>query len=189
MGLPLFAFARILGDTLRGPKLHPLDEYRVPLQVTLADLEVFRMNNGRFVTAMDIGRTGLALRCGLLPAMIRQRWTPLVAAVSIRYRRSLRFGDRYDLVTKVAAFDEKFWYFEQRFESKGDVVASAFVKALFHGPKGSVPTRDMLAAAGRSDVVSPPIPPSIASWLESEEAMRQSVVKAVDPRHEAAARV
>ena len=104
--------------------------------------------------------------------MVRKRWTPLVGAVSIRYRRSLRLGQVFALVTRVTAFDEKFWYFDQGFESDGEIYASAYVKALFFGPRGPVPAREMLHAAGEGDVVSPPIPAAVRSWLASEEAMR-----------------
>ncbi|MEO6417846.1 MAG: acyl-CoA thioesterase [Polyangiaceae bacterium] len=169
-------YAQIAGQTLRGPKMNALDEFRISMRVSPGDVELTRMNNGRYVTLMDLGRVGLAFRCGLLPPMVRRRWTPLVAAVSIRYRRSLRIGQAFDLVTRVAAFDEKYWYFDQRFESKGDVFAAAYVKALFHGPGGSVPTRVMLTASGSPELVSPPLPESMRLWLESEEAMRLASV-------------
>ena len=172
--IPYVRYTRLVADAIRGPKLSPLDELRLPLRVSPADVELTRMNNGRYVTLMDLGRVGLALRCGLLAAMIRRRWTPLVGAVSIRYRRSLRLGQAFDLSTRVTAFDEKFWYFDQRFEAKGEVYASAFVKALFFGPRGSVPAREMLEAAGAGDLVSPPIPAPVRSWLASEQAMRSS---------------
>ena len=170
--IPYSHYAQIVADAVRGPTMSALDEYRLHLRVSPFDVELTRMNNGRYVTLMDLGRVGIALRCGLLPSMLRKRWTPLVAAVSIRYRRSLRIGQRFDLVTRVVAFDEKYWYFDQRFEAKGDVYASAFVKALFHGPAGAVTPREMLTAAGTPDLVSPPLPNAMTVWLRSEEAMR-----------------
>ena len=170
--IPYSRYAQVVGGALRGPKLTALDEYRLHLRVSPTDVELTRMNNGRYVTLMDLGRVGLSLRCGLLPSMLRRRWTPLVGAVSIRYRRSLRVRQRFDLVTRVAAFDEKYWYFDQRFESNGDLYAAAFVKALFRGPGGPVPPRDMLIAAGTPALVSPPLPESMRLWLESEAAMR-----------------
>ena len=93
-----------------------------------------------------------------------------MGAVSIRYRRSLRVGQAYELVTQVAAWDAKYWYFDQRFQSKGHIHAAAFVKALFHGPSGTVPPREMLDAAGTGDLASPPLPAGMSAWLESEEA-------------------
>jgi acyl-CoA thioesterase FadM len=165
-------YAQIVGQAVGSPKMTVLDEYRIDLRVSRADVELTRMNNGRYVTLMDLGRVGLALRCGLFGSMIRRRWTPLVAAVSIRYRKSLRIRQRFELVTRVAAFDEKYWYFDQHFESKGDIYAAAYVKALFHGPHGAVPTREMLAAAGTPEAVSPPLPEGMRLWRESEEAMR-----------------
>ena len=170
--IPVFRYAQVAGRALHGRRMTALDEYRVPLRVAPSDVELTRMNNGRYVTLMDLGRVGLALQCGLLPSMLRKRWTPLVAAVSIRYRRSLKIGQSFDLVTRVAAFDDKYWYFDQRFEAGGDLYAGAYVKALFHGPRVAVPVREMLLAAGTPDLVSPPLPESMLLWQKSEEAMR-----------------
>jgi acyl-CoA thioesterase FadM len=49
---------------------------------------------------------------------VKNRWFPLVSSMTARYRRSLRLGERYTLLTRLAAFDAKFWYMEQRFETK-----------------------------------------------------------------------
>lgn len=167
-------YASVVGEALLAPRLHVLDEFRVGLRVWPGDVELTRMNNGQYLTLMDLGRVGLAVRCGILPSMVRKRWTPLVAAASVRFRRSLRVGQSFELVTRVAAFDQKYWYFEQRFESNGSLFAEAFVKALLHGPHGAIPARDMLAAAGTPDLVSPAMPPPMGQWVESVEAMRLS---------------
>jgi acyl-CoA thioesterase FadM len=167
--IPYATYARLAATSLIVPSVSPLDELRLSMRVSAFDVELTRMNNGRYVTLMDTGRIGLALRCGLLASLIKNRWAPLVAAVSIRYRRSLRLGQRYELVTRLTAFDEKFWYFDQRFESEGKTYASAFVKGVFHGPHGSVPTKQMLAAASFSSLESPPIPPAIQAWLDSDD--------------------
>jgi len=179
--IPYFRYAGLVVGAMRGPKLSALDELRLRLRVSPGDVELTRMNDGRYVTLMDLGRVGLALRCGLLPAMVRKRWTPLVGAVSIRYRRSLRIGQAFELATRVLAFDERFWYFDQRFEDAGQVYASAIVKALFFGPRGPVPSREMLAAAGMPELESPPIPAAVRSWLASEGAMRATQAAELPP--------
>jgi acyl-CoA thioesterase FadM len=169
--IPYIQYAKVVASSLSAPKLSLLDEYHLPLRVSLADVEVTRMNNGRFVTLMDLGRVGLCVRCGLLPAMLRKRWTPVVGGVSIRFRRSLRLGQEFDLVTRVAAFGEKFWYFDQRFEAGGELCAVAFVKAVMLGPRGSVSSSDILAAVDAPELVSPPLPDALRLWMQSEGSM------------------
>ena len=48
------------------------------------------MNNGRYWSLMDLGRTDLMLRTGLWRAVLRHRWVPVVNAGAIRFRRELR---------------------------------------------------------------------------------------------------
>lgn len=77
--IPYSRYARILAGALRGPRTTALEEYRLPLRVSPLDVELTRMNNGRYVTLMDLGRVGIALRCGLLPTMLGgggPHWSP-----------------------------------------------------------------------------------------------------------------
>lgn len=171
---PYLRLAGVLASSLRSDRLNPLDSSRLTLRVLPGDVEISRMNNGRYVTLMDLGRVDLTLRCGLLRVLVKNRWSPLVASLTIRYRRSLELGERYDLVTRIAAFDEKYWYMEQRFEVGGEVAALAYVKAIFRGPSGNVTPRQMLSAAGFGDIVSPPMPMPLRLWLASEDAMRMA---------------
>ena len=45
------------------------------------------MNNGRYLTLMDLGRADLVIRSGLWRAVLRHGWAPVVSAVKIRFRR------------------------------------------------------------------------------------------------------
>ena len=69
------------------------------------------------------------------------------------------------------AWDEKWWWFEQRFEVDGTVYAVGRVKVLFRGPQGNVPTATLLAACGRA-APAPPLPEAIRLWQQAEEAER-----------------
>jgi hypothetical protein len=71
------------------------------------------------------------------------------------------------------AWDEKWWWFEQRFEVGGEVHAVGRVKALFRGPKGNVPTAALLEAAGLAGARQPEMPESIRIWQQAEDAERR----------------
>ncbi len=169
---PYLRLAGVVASSFRAARVHPLDTLRLPMRVMPADVEVTRMNNGRYFTLMDLGRLDLTFRCGLLRPLLENRWFPLVSSVSARYRRSLRLGERYELVTQLAAFDAKYWYMEQRFEAKGDVAMTAYLKGVFRGPRGNVPVAELLAAAGHPGLPSPSMPEAIRLWQASEDAMR-----------------
>lgn len=160
-------FVRLLLVLLRARRYRqgefpPFAEARLGWRVLPTDLDLnLHMNNARYLSLMDLGRVDLLSRYGLLRLAFRAHWLPVLGAVTIRFFRPLRPWQRYDLVTRVAGWDEKWFYLEQRFESEGKLVARAMVKALVRGPDGSIPTGTLLAQLGIAEA-SPPLPPEVA---------------------------
>ncbi len=128
------------------------------------DLDVnVHMNNGRFLSVMDLGRFDLTFRTGLGKAMLRNRWQPLVGGVTIRYRRSLDPFEAYELHTRLLGWDAKWFFLEQRFMKRGGVLAAeGVVRALFRGREGNVPVAEVLRQMGYA-----------GPDLEAPEAIRQ----------------
>jgi len=152
----------------------PLDECRVALRVWPNDLDAnLHMNNSRYLLAMDLGRWDFSLRTGLIREALRRRWFPVAGSATLRFRRSLRPFQRFELVTRLAAWDEKWCWFEQRFEVDGQPYAIGRVKALLRGGEGNVPVSSVLAAIGRPDALPPAMPETIRLWQQSEEAERR----------------
>lgn len=170
---PYLRLARVTTRALRAPRLGALDTSVITLRATAADVEATRMNNGRYVTMMDLGRFDLAFRCGLLRPMLTRRWYPMVTALSIRYRRAVRLGQSYELRSRIAYFDATHFYFDQRFERGGELCAHAFVKTLFRGPEGSLPTAALFEALSVPVPESPEPPPALDLWRSAEAAMRE----------------
>jgi len=62
-----------------------------PFHVWPNDLDVFmHMNNGAYLTIMDLARTDMMMRSGLVKKAAKRRWYPVVAAETIRFKRSLK---------------------------------------------------------------------------------------------------
>jgi acyl-CoA thioesterase FadM len=157
----------LLGNLWRAP-LDLLGESIVEFRVLPNDLDVnLHMNNGRYLTLMDLGRFDLVFGMGMLRHMIRRSWRPVAASATIRFRRSLRPFQKFRIRTSLACWDEQWVYFQQRFESEGKVVAQGFVRALLRGGAGNVPTERILEVMGQ-EVPSPSMPESITLWRESE---------------------
>jgi len=135
------------------------------------DLDLNRhMNNGRYLTVMDLGRIDLIGRMGLIATVREQRWFPVLGSAVIRYHRPLAFPERYTLVTRIVGWDEKWFYLSQMFTRGGTPVASAFAKGLVRAPGRSIPTGEVLAAAGITEP-SPPLPEPIVRWLEADASL------------------
>ena len=132
------------------------------------DLDIYgHMNNGRYLTLMDLGRMDWIWRTGLGGAAKENRWKPLVASSVIRYKKSLTLWRPFCLRTRIIGWDEKWFYIEQIFKKGERVMAIAMVKGLFRGPKGNVPPSQVLAAMGSSPH-SPQLPPFVHLGIKSE---------------------
>ena len=164
----IFRLFAILFESLIRKKLHPLSESVVHLRVLPNDLDLnLHMNNGRYLAIMDLGRLDLLLRAGLLPLLVRHRWQPLVGAVNIRFKQSLKPLVKYRLHTKIVAWDEKWFYIEQRFERKNRLIANAHVKALFRSPHGNVNPTEILGLL-KMNIDPPKMPERVKKWIETE---------------------
>lgn len=171
----IFRMARILLAALLGRRLGgPLAASVVRFRVLPNDLDInLHMNNGRYLTLMDLGRADLMIRTGLLGPMLRRRWMPVLGGASVRYRRPLGPFETFVLRTRVLCWDAKWLFIEHRVEKPdGHLACHAVVKGLFLAPGGArIPPSEILAVLGQ-DLVSPPMPAGVAAWLESERGLR-----------------
>jgi acyl-CoA thioesterase FadM len=166
--LLLFRTLRVLLFGLLGRRHALLDESRLRLMVWPNDCDLnFHLNDGRYVSIGGLGRVDLLARMGLLRIGRKRGWFPVVGTALIRYRRSLMPFERFTLRTRTLAWDAKWVYMEHRFEGRdGSLAARLLIRALLRTKEGPVPTAELLAALGHEDVVSPPLPPEIAKWIE-----------------------
>lgn len=139
-----------LRPTTGGRRPSLWDEARTPFRVTLTDLDPLRhVNNGKYLSMLDLGRLDLMLRSGFWSAIAERGWYPVVSAQTITYKRSLTLGQRFELVTRVLGVDDRAVYLEQTFVRRGAVVARAVVQARFlRRSGGTVPMTDLLDAVG-----------------------------------------
>lgn len=149
------------------------------LRVLPNDLDFnMHMNNGRYLTIMDLGRLDLILRSGLFKIMLRQKSVPILASAKIRYRLSLDPFQSYTLQTQILGWDDKWFFIEQRFlmgsgPKQGEVAAIGLVKGCFFDSrsKTTVPTAEVLTAIGYPHP-SPLLPPHITDWQKAEQTLK-----------------
>lgn len=145
----------------RAPRIDLLDEVVLDLRVLPNDLDALgHMNNGRYLSIMDLGRVALTARTGLAGIARRRRWIPLVRGIEIEYFRPLMPWQRFRLHTRLVSWDRKWLYLEQRFVSGDTLHARAHARGLLRGRDGNVPTATLLAALGAGDREPPEPPPA-----------------------------
>lgn len=132
---------------------------------------LFHLNNGVYLTLMDLGRTDLMLRSDAFSAIRKKGWYPVLAAETIRFKRSLKLWQRFTIRTSVVGWDERSIYLEQQFISKGNLVAKAVVDARFLSKKGGSVTPAALLAFLELDSQSPELEPWVATWISCNRQM------------------
>jgi acyl-CoA thioesterase FadM len=158
----------------RLPRRGLLDESRAAFRVMPNDCDInFHLNNGRYLSFMDLGRVHLMAQTGLLPVILKQRWMPVLTAAEINFIRSIQPLQKFDLVTRLVSWDDKYFYIEQKFESRGVLCAHAYVKGLFLRKGYKVSNSEAVAVAGYTDT-PPPMPEELRLWAELANAKKQS---------------
>lgn len=170
MGLWL-RLAFLLATSPFRSKLGWNDESRLKMRVWPDDLDMnFHMNNARYLAAMDFGRIDLLLRVGLGKYFLRGTLKPVLASSLVRYRRSLKPLQNYELRSRLIGCDDKWLFIEHSVESGGEIFCHAVVKGLFLGPQGKIPTAELLTLAG-ADSAPPPAPKWVLDWQAAEAGL------------------
>lgn len=149
-----------------------------PFRVLPTDCDVLlHVNNGVYLSLMDLGRVDLMLRSGVFPQLRARGWYPVVAGQSIQYFRSLNPFDRFAIETRILGWNDRSFFVEQRFLRGPDVVAQAVVRARFlssgkdDGPRRTLGTGEVLALGGHHEP-SPPLPDWVARWADDQRALK-----------------
>lgn len=146
------------------------------------------MNNGRYLTLMDLGRLDVMVRSGLWRQVMRHRWTPIASAVTITFQRELRPLQRFRLQTKLACWTSSQVVMEQVFfivggTRDGQIAAHALFKGGLYdrATKTFVPMAELMRAI---DIWAESPEPSaeIAAFLRANENLRQSRPIQIDNR-------
>lgn len=159
----------------------PFARSQLPFRVWFHDLDTsLHMNNGRYWSLMDLGRTDLMLRSGLWRAVLREGWVPVVNAGMIRFRRELRLLRAFEIETAILCWTENWLVMQHRVISRGRdgaeiVAAVALVRAALYDRKAKsyIPVARIMRELG-TGAESPPHTPEVAAFLAAEETMRQA---------------
>ena len=156
------------------PRKGVLDESRVTFRVLPTDCDInFHMNNGRYLSFMDLGRVHLVAQIGLLRIIVRKRWRAALGAAEINFIRAIAPFQKFDLVTRLVTWDDKWAYMEQRFEVNGVLYAHALVKGLFLDSRGRVESSAVVAELGYA-AAPPPMPQELRIWAELGNIKKQN---------------
>ena len=166
-------YFRLIWLLLRLPFLKkqddPLAPTKLKMRVCLNDLDLnFHVNNGRYLTMMDLGRFHLMGKTGLLKQSIKRKWMPVLGSTKVHFIRPLNPFNKFVMTTQLLYWDEKWMYLEQKIFKKNQLCVSALFKTLFIGKHGKVPSDDVMALLPNK-IEKPVMPDYLKAWLECEK--------------------
>lgn len=158
---------------------------RMTFRVWPHDLDTsLHMNNGRYLTLMDLGRLDMMVASGLWRAVLRHKWTPVASAVKIRYRRELRLFERFHIDTRILAWDAMTVVMEQQFifatgPKSGQIAAHALFKGGLYdrSQRKFVAVEQLMQETGVA-AQSPPLTPEVEAFLRADDELRRATQRA-----------
>lgn len=130
------------------------------------DIDIFlHMNNGVYLTLLDLARFDLMMRANTWQRLKRQKVHPVVVQESITFRKSLTPWLKFEVETKILGWDEQAFFVGQRFVVKGEIYAEAVVKLRFlKTPKGTPSPAEINEMAGGWTAPVPQLPDWVIQW-------------------------
>ncbi|XP_061728602.1 protein THEM6-like [Cydia pomonella] len=135
---------------------------------TTQDVDIFlrHMNNARYVRELDFARFHFYDRTGIYENITKANGHALQGASSIRYRRTIPIFTAYKVETRLAYWDDKTLFIEQKFITLSD----GFVRAIVLSRQNLIDVNAETLFKGIPGAEQKPrCPEEITHWLQSIE--------------------
>lgn len=167
-------YLRLLFTLLRAwrlPKLKVGDSLERSFRVLPNDIDINgHMNNGRYLTMVDLMLIEYFVRLGFASALLQNGWRPMSGGSFVTYRRALKPLQTYRLRYRIEACDT-FWNFMHFEFLDGDkLCASGYMKGAAVGKAGLVPNVQSYAALNTA-LLTNPLPDAVKHWLAAEDSL------------------
>ena len=168
-------YLRLIWALLRAwrlPQVEPGQWIERQLRVLPNDLDINgHMNNGRYLTIVDLMIVEYFVRTGFARAALSSGWRPMSGGAFITYRKGLKPGQRYRLRFALAGADAQWNYMRFEFlREDGTLCAAGYMKGAAVSARGLVPNVQSYARMGRSFVPAV-LPEPVRHWLAAEAAV------------------
>jgi acyl-CoA thioesterase FadM len=120
---------------------------------------------------MDIGRYNHGVKMGLFKVLRENKWGLMVAGNFTRYRRRIKFLQKFTLETRIVGYDERWFYFYQETKRNGNIHSSALIRTAVTSKNGLVPSKSVSEKMKLE--YQPNVPEWVTKWIELNEISPQ----------------
>ena len=155
----------------RAPRIGLHEAVELRLRVLPTDLDLNgHMNNGRYLTMVDLALATVFIRSGFLRLCFARKWRPMGGGSVVYFRRALTVLQRYTLRFTLAGWDDTWTYGRFEFFREGRLHANGFVKGAASSATGLVPNAEIYPALGYHES-SPPFPEDLKAWIAADRLL------------------
>tara|TARA_B100000900_G_C20062379_1_gene506506 strand:+ start:14 stop:535 length:522 start_codon:yes stop_codon:yes gene_type:complete len=150
---PYLRFVRvIISKRFKSKKdFNSQEEDTINLMVMPQDIDPFlELNNGRYVTLLDLGRFGFGVNVDITKFLKENNWSLTITGTFNNYRHRLRLFQRFQLKTKILGYDENWFYFFQKAVRNNKTYMASLVKFSFTSKNGIVLPKKVVEAMGEN---------------------------------------
>ena len=122
---------------------------------------------------MDHGRMHLLAQAGVLFKMARNKYYPAVISSEISFIKQIKLFQKFTLTTRLVAWDNVYWYIEQKFLIGEIIHAIAHVRGLIL-KNGKRVALDEVFRLTNADIKSPDFSEPIKAWIDLLESKKQN---------------
>ena len=170
-------YLRLIWTLLRSrrlPRLLPGHTLQRQWRVLPNDIDLNgHMNNGRYLTLIDLMLVEYFVRIGFAGVMLKQGWRPMAGGSFITYRRALKPLQTYTLRFRLDACDTAWNYMRFEFLDGERVCAAGYMKGAAVARGGLVANAESYAALGQP-LFAAALPTPVRHWLDAERGLMQA---------------
>jgi acyl-CoA thioesterase FadM len=172
---------------------HGLHEYTLPRSQRLNQRFTLRMrampwdcdanlhiNNGRYLTLMDLGRMQLFIRHGLTRRVMQQRWNMVAASAHILFRRPVNLFTAFELHSRLVGCTQRFMVVEHRMTIAGRDATLAYVPVAFIQHGKMIPLPQALATLKLTQLTELTLPAAAQAALATDHALLETLGKSAE---------
>jgi acyl-CoA thioesterase FadM len=168
-------YLRLIWAVLRAwrqPRIKPGDHIQRSLRVLPTDIDINgHMNNGRYLTVVDLMLIEYFVRLGFAQVLIKAGWRPMSGGCVITYRKGLQPFESYRLRFGLVAADTHWNYMRFEFlRQDGSLCAAGIMKGAAVGKKGLVTNAESYGRMGLPFEAAP-LPDAVRHWLAAEGSL------------------
>ncbi|MGH1357955.1 MAG: thioesterase family protein [Burkholderiaceae bacterium] len=177
-------YFRLVWTLLRcwlGKPIHSDQTLVVRRRVLLNDLDInLHLNNGRYLTLLDLAILEFFARSQFLAPMLRKKWRPMAGGAVITFRRQLSALQAYDLHFRWSCSDDRWNYMTFEFIADGQLCAAGIMKGGLVGKDGLVATDQYVTQlsgerrAAVQTLMDRELTPAVQEWRLTENNIHQS---------------